>query len=292
MPPANRDRFLAHVFERETSNMMPNVNTFGSVISIEERAHVLRKNVEALEQLQIGLLGNELELHWIDQILQYMRRLQSVAPAYTPEEQFQHVYTLRKWIYWLPVTLLRRPGSKGPAILVLAHLYAAAVSFQPLFPDLAATFPMSFALPPLEAIISMTDMMQNQQGSSTAANEIATMMRFARHTANEYRERQTRAATPFTMQFNDSLLIGTNISPAFTPAVPPFQQTPSTLASSTYLGVPTPNSGFTYIADNWGVVPSPGFPPLRQDSFGSFDSSEEMYPISHPGFVTTVPIWT
>lgn len=296
MPPQNRDRFLADIFPRESFNLSPQ-STMSRAITLNERSHILQTFIEALEQLQLGLLGNDLELHWVDQLMSYMIRLQTIPPAHTAEEQFQHAYMLRKWMYWVPISLLRRPGSKGPSILVLAYLYSAAIALQPLFPDLTlsfgntfATFPTSFSLPPLEAIIRMTDAMQSSQGHNAASSEIASLMHFARQTFSNHRNQQSQGSSYLNEVNLNAMLQGGNISPAFTPA--PLSFTPTLASNAAYLGVPQ-QSGFTYVSDNWGVVPSPGFPPLHHDSFGSYDSAEELYPINTTtGFVNSIPIWT
>ncbi|QIW96565.1 hypothetical protein AMS68_002083 [Peltaster fructicola] len=288
MPPQNRDRFLADVFPRETTESHRSVPIHGA--TLQERAHILQDLVNALELLQVALLGHDLESHWIDQLLQYVHRLQTVPPASTPEQQFQHAYMLRKWAFWVPISLLRRQSSRGPAVLVLAHLYAAMTALQPLFPDLHPNFYSDSAptitrvvLPPLQAIIQATDAMQASQGGASAA-EITSLMQYVKRIVGEYQSQHSPNiyvhpfAAPIPMQAGD-------ISPAFVPAL----QNPPTVPSSTYLDVPYEPAGFTHVTDNWGVVPSPGFPPLRQDSFGSYDSAEELYPVDHIGTSRAYP---
>lgn len=294
MPPHNRDRFLSDVFPRETIGSAAYRPVVTRTITLEERAHILQSLVDALEHLQIALLGHDLESHWIDQLLQYVNRLQTITPAQSPEEQFQHAYMLRKWLFWVPISLLRRSGSKGPTVLVLAHLYSAAIALQPLFPDLVSNFPAgvasittSFNLPPLEAIIRTTDAMQTTQGGTSAA-EIASLMQFARRTVREYQDQQSGGGYMQSYASNSPFQAG-NISPAFVPAF----QTPPSMANTTFLDVPYQAGGFAYVADNYGIAPSPGFPPLHQDSFGSYDSNEELYPVDHAGFVPSIPVvWT
>ncbi|KAK6432787.1 hypothetical protein LTR95_011039, partial [Oleoguttula sp. CCFEE 5521] len=128
------------------------------------RAALLQEITQALDLLRIFLAGHELETHWVAQLQDYVQRLQACEPARTPEEQFSHMYMLRKWLNWVPVSLLRRPGGKGPAMLTLAHFYATALTLEPLFPDLGASFCSATALQPLEAIIGVTTAMSSTPG--------------------------------------------------------------------------------------------------------------------------------
>jgi hypothetical protein len=88
-----------------------------------------------------------MEAYWVDQLLSYLQRLQATPPAQSPEEQFSQSYMMRKWLFWVPVSLLQRQGGKGPAMLTLAHFYATALTLEPLFPDLGASFCSALALP-------------------------------------------------------------------------------------------------------------------------------------------------
>lgn len=268
-----------------------------------ERHAILATSIQSLQQLQRFLGGHESEGYWIGQLLQYVQRLQASAPAQTPDEQFSHLYLLRKWLFWVPVLLLQRQGGQGPAMLTLAHLYATSIALEPLYPDFGSAFCARIALAPLETIINVTDAMQSQRAMDQNSIEIASLMQFPRQMAMNFRGRMADtqqgaykqeasmySVNPETLNYTS---IG-NLSPAFAPS--PLHssgvqaQAQATLTS--YLEVPISQSGFTYGTQSWGAMPSPGFPP---QSFAGQDDQFYGYSLSSfrgGGFVTPTAIWT
>lgn len=281
-----------------------------------QRAALLQEVAQALELLKLFIAAHDLESHWVSQLLDYVQRLQAATPAQTPEEQFSHMYMLRKWLNWVPVSLLRQQGGKGPAMLTLAHFYATALTLEPLFPDLGASFCSAMALQPLEAIISVTTAMQSTPGSIDGAHEIATTMHFAEQAAFNYRFRAPpeppTAQDPYTpehqtiyMAAPESLAYG-NLSPAFAPATPAptapqyYTPPPPSNTASPFLEVPmvVSQNGFGYGTSSWGAMPSPAFNPI---TYATQTQDEEIFGIAdgfslggqrvRGGFVSPMPVW-
>lgn len=290
-------------------------------VSASDRAVILQNIVQSLQRLQYGLVGLDMEAYWVEQLLSYLQRLQVTPPAQTPEEQFSQLYVLRKWLFWVPISLLQRQGGKGPAMLTLAHFYAAALTIEPLFPDLGASFCSALALPSLENIINFTTAMRTEQGLDGASSEIASLMQFPQQAAFSYRSRLMQAQpgatiqpTPIAYDFNSDLInyaTTGNLSPAFAPSTPHYDPSASASASASssstpYLEVPssqtqTAQTGFSYGTSSWGAMPSPGFPPqayttgLEGDMYdmnGLSLSGVQGVPSFRGGFVSPLPIWT
>lgn len=291
--------FAEYINEEDLSPILHQTSMQATTVSPSERMSIFANTIQALEQLSQSLSSHEAESYWIGQLLSYMQRLQASAPASDPDEQFSHLYLLRKWLFWVPTLLLQRQGGQGPAMLTLAHFYATALALEPLYPALGSVFCARISLPPLEAIIGVTGAMHSHAMDQNAA-EISTLMNFPRHMAMSFRGRahdsQTggkQSSSAFLNNFNPETLDYTtigNMSPAFAPSPlhPSAGQTP-TLPSS-YLEVPSSQAaGFTLGTQQWGVVPSPGFPPQE------FTEQEQYYgyPMGNfrSGFVAPI-IWT
>lgn len=273
-----------------------------------ERNNILQNCVSALQRLQVALTSHEAESYWIDQLLSYVQSLQTSAPAQTPEDQFQHLYLLRKWIFWVPALLLQQQNAQGPALLTIAHFYSVALALVPLFPDLGSSFCARVALSPLENILSVTDAIQSQHAMDSTSTEIASLMQFPQQMALHFRSRDLVGHFPSSLQDDPSLFhlssdtlnyssMG-NMSPAFAPA-PLNYSTPSrSSTSSSFLEVPgTQNAGFTYGTQTWGAAPSPGFPPQLYtgdvSSVYEYDDAASMAGFQpQGGFVPPTPIWT
>lgn len=282
-------------------------------ISASDRAAIMQSIIQSLQRLQYSLVGLDMEAYWVEQLLSYIQRLQSTPPAQTPEEQFSQIYLLRKWLFWVPISLLQRQGGKGPAMLTLAHFYATALTLEPVFPDLGPAFCSALALPALDSIVNVTTAMRSEQGLDSASSEIATLMQFPHQAAFNYRSRLTQPDPTVAMQpsqvaysFNPEMLNYTttgNLSPAFAPSTPHYTPSVSTSASSSstpFLEVPSSQAsqtGFSYGTSSWGAMPSPGFPPeaytsdiydMSGLSLGSSSGAHDF----RGGFVSPLPVWT
>lgn len=282
--------------------------------TIQQRHVVLQTVINSLQQLRPYLAGSETELSWTAQLLDYVQRLQGSEPAKSTEEQFNHMYVLRKWLLWVPTVLLQGQRPQGPAMLAVAYFYATALELEPLFPEIGAECAV-MAIKPLEKILQITNTMQMEHGFNRNIQHIATLMEFPRQAAVSFRNRTTVWAQPQlspqttptyqqrsymdALQFdleNASYGMG-NISPAFAPSPLHFQppQLPSSGSHSPFLEVPSQRSssygGFGYNTSEWGAMPSPGFPPTPynaqdEDVFG-YDAS------LRSGFVAGPPtVWT
>ncbi|KAK3725424.1 hypothetical protein LTR37_000394 [Vermiconidia calcicola] len=265
-----------------------------------DRVSILQNIMQALQRVQLALVGHEQELHWLNQLFIYVQRLQSLNPAQTAEEQFSQLYYLRKWLFWVPISLLQRNAGQGPAMLTLAHFYATALALEPLFPELGSSFCSEMALTPLEAILNVTDAMQSEQTTQPRSTDIAVFLQFPLQMALSYRSRALQAQQMGVNQ--EPALVGQetwgyatmgSISPAFTPPSLHYGTSqPASTAQSPFLEVPSTYQGLNYGTQGWGV-PSPGLP---AQTYGNQD--EHIYEYmsstgnSRSGFVAPVPIWT
>lgn len=266
-----------------------------------DRNTILSNTIHASQRLQRFVAGHEAESYWIGQLLQYLQRLHASSPAQTPDEQYSHVYLLRKWLFWVPTLLLQSQGGQGPALLTLSHFYAAALALEPLYPDLGSAFCARVALSPLEQIISVTDAMQSQRAMDQNSMEIASLMQFPQQMALGFRNRviqsqQIAMQQSSPMMVNPDTLTYTsigNLSPAFAPSLlHPVPTQPATTHAS-YLEVPSQQPSFSSVQSGWGAMPSPGFPPQSYTP----QEEQQFYGYSLGGFrggfvPTPNPIWT
>ena len=276
-----------------------------SSVDSSERNAVLYNTTYCLRKLQVALLGHEVELSWVNQLLAYVQQLQVLDPAQTAEAQFNYLYQLRKWLFWIPASLLQRESGHGPALLTLAHFYATSLVLEPLFPDLGPSFCSVLAVSPLEAIIRVTDAMQSQHGMDPSSIEIGGLMQFPRQTAINYRSQASQRIQPASNYQDGRRMLGIdpesfnygtigNLSPAFTPSTPAYNsRRPSSTISTAYLEVPMDQASFTYGTQTWGAMPSPGFPPQMYTAHDeqSYDYGDSSMDAFRGGFVQPTTIW-
>ncbi|KAL1302796.1 hypothetical protein AAFC00_003137 [Neodothiora populina] len=287
--------------------------------NMQERQAVLGNIITALQRLQPFLAGHETESQWINQLLGYVRTLIASPPPQSAVEEFDQLYRLRKWVYFVPCLLLERPVVDGPAILVLAHLYAIALAVEPLFPFLGPAFCSAISIGALEKIIHMTAPMQVEQQFGQTAVEISSLMQFPQQAATSYRsrtewerqqmiERSRLRSSPAHASYSDPINMDmnnlayqpfANLSPGFVPSS--LQSRMSTGSHSPFLDVLTAGSSYDGSAYHngshvgWSTTPSPAFTPqpyMSHEDVRNYIEVGTPYGGFTGGFVNAPSIWT
>lgn len=137
--------------------------------------NVLQSIVLAMNHLQPYCAGRQ-EAVLIEQFHDYAQRLLGIQPANSPEEQFSHLYALRKWLFWIPSTMLSGSNHDYLTLVFLAHLYAMAVALHPLFPEVAGSLVSAISLAPLQKIlVTFEELRQDPHASSASGVDFSTL---------------------------------------------------------------------------------------------------------------------
>lgn len=292
------------------------MNPTGSLVTQETRREhlgIIQLIHSSLQRLQPYLARHEQESKWVDQLKAYIERLRASSSPQTAEEQFSQLYALRKWLFWVPISLLAARRGDVTVLLVLAHFYATALALEPIFPDVGSAFCANLALSPLEEIIRIISTLQSTQSYSQPTQAAVLMMDFPRDTATSYQSRREWARqqaeeiesvqqqSPYGL---DTLNLdlenqiaqysyGASLSPAFAPS--PLNFVPSGIVSgqtSPYLEVPRTAvdgfSGGSSYASPLGSPAAPALPYVQEENVFNFGM-----PMGYPsGFVATPAVWT
>ncbi|KAF2843736.1 hypothetical protein M501DRAFT_925839 [Patellaria atrata CBS 101060] len=279
-----------------------------------EHQNTLQHVLEAIQRLKPYVSNQGQEGRWLEQLKSYVERLRSSNPPQTSMEQFNQLYPLRKWLFWVPISLLSSSRNDINVLIVLAHFYAVALALEPLFPDVGTAFCANVALTPLEEVINILDSSLQATAGFGQSNPASIMlMEFPRESAINFRSRkewsvqqiQSIPAIPQAPYGLDSINIdfsslpmqdynyGPSLSPAFAPS--PLQLTPSTnMVSgqrSPYLEVPYSTIDAFQVSAYSTPLTSPSIPAL------GYAQEEQMYGHGMAfgfsgGFVATPTIWT
>ncbi|KAF2860240.1 hypothetical protein K470DRAFT_217553 [Piedraia hortae CBS 480.64] len=234
-----------------------------------DRIAILQDLIMATSRLHSSLPGNDMEAAWIHHLCGYVEQLRNLEAPRTAEQQFNLLYRLRKWLFWVPVLLLQAEAPQKPTLAVIAHFYAAAIALEPLFPSLGSSFCASMTLSPLEAIINLVDAPDLKNQSDISGTDMTAIMQYPRQMAAQFRSQTVQPVLPLDhTSYGYTNGVG-NLSPAFSPAAPQYG------TSSSYLDLPCGQSSFTLSMQGWGSQPSPAFPPptFAMDDYSTFTAS-------------------
>ena len=117
----------------------------------------------ALHNLKLRLGNNEDLSEHTGQLLEYLRQLQQSFPIPAPETAFGRLQPLRELVFWLPPLILHAGEPDLAALTVLSHLYATALTLEPLFPEIGGAYFGEMCLAPIERIHDVLRSRRNSQ---------------------------------------------------------------------------------------------------------------------------------
>ena len=302
--------YIAEHTPMPNRHFMNPISTPMSQDARREHLNALTDIHASLQRLQPYLSRNDQETKWVDQLKGYLDRLRASNQPQTPEEQFNQLYALRKWLFWVPISLLAAKRGDINVLVVLAHFYATALALEPMFPDVASVFVADLSLRPLEDIIQIVQAYQDPRFDSRVQT-LSYLVQFPIDMVSSYKTRREWARQQITnvspIQQSSYALdtlnldlenqiaqysYGQSLSPAFAPS--PLTFLPSGMSStptSPYLEVPRSTVdvyGTTSYATPLGS-PAAVLPPYSAPHEHAFNYGMSTgYP---SGFVAT-PIWT
>ncbi|KAL5114344.1 hypothetical protein ACEQ8H_007781 [Pleosporales sp. CAS-2024a] len=264
----------------------------------------------SLQRLQPYLSRNDQETKWVDQLKAYLDRLRVSNQPQTPEEQFNQLYALRKWLFWVPISLLAAKRGDINVLIVLAHFYATALALEPTFPDVASIFVADLSLRPLEDIIQLVQTYQDPRYDSRVQT-MAYLVQFpvdvvsAYKTRREWARQQTTNISPIqqpsyalasiNLDLENQITqysYGQSLSPAFTPSPLTFLSPGlSSTPASPYLEVPRTNVD-VYGAPSYTTPMGSPAPVLPSYSATQEHAFAYAMNTGYPGGFVPTPIWT
>jgi hypothetical protein len=144
-----------------TSNFVNETSYPLTADSREDRVKAVRTVLGELGNLQPHL--SNVDPKWVDDLKAYITQLHTAPIAQKPKEQFDNLYHVRKMLLWAPVGIIRSRGVDTDTLVLLSYFYASALTLEPAFPDIGATFLSSLVASPLEKVMSFMQAYQSTQ---------------------------------------------------------------------------------------------------------------------------------
>ncbi|KAH2961964.1 hypothetical protein KXW43_002568 [Aspergillus fumigatus] len=100
----------------------------------------LDQTIVALQSVQKRVVHNHEYYTRIGELLDFVRNFRMDLLSQTPEQAFERVQPLRRWLFWLPAAMLRGGDADIGALAILAQFYAVGVALDSLFPDMGGAY--------------------------------------------------------------------------------------------------------------------------------------------------------
>ena len=170
----------------------PSTPTFPDTASSipNEDLRRLDEMATALYNLQLRLANNEELADYTGRILDYVNQLRQDFPIPTPENAFIRLQPLRDLIFWLPPAVLHVGESDLAALTLLSHLYATALTLEPIFADIGGAYLGTMCLLPTDRIHEILKTRRNSQPQDSSCQVALALVEIPMQIAGTYKQQQ------------------------------------------------------------------------------------------------------
>ena len=202
----------------------------------------LDRSIVALQDLQTRLVDNEGFSRRLSQLLEFLQQLRCDIPIPEAERAFERLQRLRSWLFWLPPAMLRAGDSDLGAMAVLSQFFAAALTLEPLFPEIGGAYLGSMSIGPIEEVQRILLARRTSHPEDAGVQLALSLVETPIHVLSEYKTRQQHLAHKMD-SFRASPHIGPFAIPklhlASSPELPPRRiYSNSPMLSPANLGMP------------------------------------------------------
>lgn len=155
----------------------------------ERDRHVLNHIYNALKLLKPYVNGKVEEEKGLNDLINFIQNLQHYVPIQSPEDQFEFIYPLRAWLFFLPIDFLKRVKRDPSVMILLAHFYGVALAVEPLFPAVGAAYFGTMSVGPIEEIHKTLLRRHAERTEDESLEWPISLMEFPLDMVQEFRQR-------------------------------------------------------------------------------------------------------
>lgn len=115
----------------------------------EDMVH-LDQTIQALRLTRKRTSHNLEHSQRLGELIEFTQKFRDDFPNQTTEQSFESIQTLRRWLFWLPPSMLRSSESDISALPILAQFFAVGISLDRFFPELGGAYLGALFIGPIE----------------------------------------------------------------------------------------------------------------------------------------------
>lgn len=297
----------------------------------EEDLASLDQIIPALQSVQKRLGHNQEHYIRIGELIELVRHFRGILPTQSPEQAFECIQPLRRWLFWLPPAMLRGGSGDMDALAVIAQFYGVGVALDGIFPNMGGAYLGPLCVRPIEEISQLIMARNTADPFDTGLEFSSSLLQLPRHIAHNYRNRRhwsprpsvdhysSSSPSPYSAQDYRVSSSSPSSTATYAPYTPPLQSPPAVKIANSPVEVAAPATQAMYppsprllshsrelpaFSQSGPIHHSSGYAPAYVDDMmcgmqrvgGSIGVNSGMYSESHPvhagGLVATEPCWT
>ncbi|CAG7973634.1 unnamed protein product [Penicillium salamii] len=241
---------LAQFIEAQRTLSTRDLSMAGAYQPLEEDIMHLEQTIQALQLAQKRVSHNIEHSQRLGELIDFTRHFREDFPNQTPEQSFERIQILRRWLFWLPPSMLRSGDSDINALPILAQFYAIGISLDIFFPELGGAYLGAPTVEPIEEIYRIIATHSANDPFNADLRLSMTLMDLPRGIVARYRSRlpwSPRSSidqyspgppSPYHHTLHEYPLVASSpasASPSYAAYTPPLQSPPAvTVANSPF----------------------------------------------------------
>ncbi|KAJ5926008.1 hypothetical protein N7454_007518 [Penicillium verhagenii] len=119
-------------------------------LSLDDDLNQLDQIVHALHISQKRVLHNPEHAQRLAELAEFVQQFRNDYPTQTSEQAFERIQVLRRWLFWLPASMLRGGDSDFSALAILSQFFAVGVAVDRFYPEMGGAYLGGMSVGPIE----------------------------------------------------------------------------------------------------------------------------------------------
>ncbi|KAF3933584.1 hypothetical protein ABW19_dt0205333 [Dactylella cylindrospora] len=128
---------------------------------LQEQRQIIANAQAALERLDLEAFNKPVERQALSTLSTFLLNLETQIPLSNHDHEYQMIHPLASWLFFLPISFLRRAKSDPMVMVFLANFYGLLLAIEPLFPAVDSAYFGALCLGPIEQIYRHLKYQQN-----------------------------------------------------------------------------------------------------------------------------------
>lgn len=141
---------IAQLVENQRALSTTDLSMAGVYQPLDEDMVHLDQTIQALQMTQKRISHNLEHSQRLGELIEFIQQFRDDFPNQTAEQSFESIQTLRRWLFWLPPSMLRSSESEINALPILAQFFAVGISLDRFFPELGGAYLGALFISPVE----------------------------------------------------------------------------------------------------------------------------------------------
>ncbi|KAF3026242.1 hypothetical protein E8E15_009581 [Penicillium rubens] len=143
---------IAQLIETQRALSTTDLSMAGVYQPLDEDMVHLDQTIQALRMTQKRISHNLEHFQRLGELIEFTQQFRDDFPNQTTEQSFESIQTLRRWLFWLPPSMLRSSESDISALPILAQFFAVGIALDRFFPELGGAYLGVLFISPIEEI--------------------------------------------------------------------------------------------------------------------------------------------